>query len=96
MYPLALVKDELCERDQLRLTDLMEERVQEDLCDNCYALRTSGIKLTKLKEWTERANPIVAWIKIKLEFENLISTLQKLYLEYLHNFDNSKPQLIEI
>jgi len=56
--------------------------IEEKLCEKCYKIRKMGVFFTKLKEWGEE-NPRVAYIKIKLDMDELVKTLNGLYARYL-------------
>ena len=60
-----------------------EEPGIERLCDACYSIRSMGARLKKLKDWTEEGDAKVAWVKLSLNFNDLIITLENLNKNYL-------------
>lgn len=69
----------------------------ENLCDNCFSIRSRPSKLRKLKGWTETENVNVIWIKFNLDYAVLTETLQNLYLDYLKKSNPSaKPDDAEV
>lgn len=61
--------------------DIAHEGV-EHLCTTCFSVRSRLSRLKKLKYWTEENSNII-WLKISLDYEKLILTLEQLYFEYL-------------
>lgn len=79
--PLSSVIDLLCEADKAKLEDIIEEPLREDLCENCFSLRVEGVKLRKLDKWTKEGQAKVAWLKLSLDFKQLIDTLRDVHLK---------------
>ena len=77
--PLSSVIDLLCEADKAKLEDIIEEPLREDLCENCFSLRVEGVKLEKLNKWTKEGESKVAWLKLNLNFKQLIDTLRDIH-----------------
>jgi predicted RNA-binding protein YlxR (DUF448 family) len=77
--PLSSAIDFLCLDDKAKLEDILEEPAGEDLCENCFSLRAEEPKLIKLSEWERDAQSRIAWLKVKLNFDQLTNTLEKLY-----------------
>jgi hypothetical protein len=65
----------------------MAEEAEEHLCEICFSLRKEGTKLKKLERWTEEAEAKIIWVRLRLEFDQLIKALEELYLSYLRQFD---------
>lgn len=61
--------------------DIVHEGV-EHLCNTCFSIRSRPSRLRELKYWTEE-NASIIWLKIKLDYEKLMLTLEQLYFEYL-------------
>jgi hypothetical protein len=76
---LSSVTDLLCEVDKVRLEDLLQEPLGEDLCETCFNLRARP-KLPKLEKWSEEEKAKVAWVRLHLDFAQLNKTLTQLYL----------------
>ncbi|MEO0076465.1 MAG: hypothetical protein ABIK19_02205 [candidate division WOR-3 bacterium] len=74
----------LCEEDGQKLWDITEDTATEDLCENCYKIRAQGVRLLKLRNWTEAGDTKVVWLKLSLDFDHLNDTLNNLYQEYLN------------
>jgi len=62
--------------------DVAEEGI-EHLCPTCFTIRSRPSKLRQLKAWTEIEDTDVLWVKVSLDYESLMTTLQQLYWEYL-------------
>lgn len=88
---------ELCEKDIPGLAIWLDERIDEDICKHCFDIRIENkdTRLKKLARWSEEKigiddediltgiNPRVIWIKINLDFAELIRSLELLYGKYL-------------
>ncbi|MEO0131443.1 MAG: hypothetical protein ABIK73_00665 [candidate division WOR-3 bacterium] len=74
----------LCEEDRQKLWDVTEDTATENLCENCYKIRANGVKLLKLRNWTESGNTKVVWLKVSLDFGQLRDALNNLYKKYLN------------
>jgi hypothetical protein len=61
----------------------------EYLCENCFSIRSRPSRLKQLQGWTEAGGSDVLWVKVRLDYESLTTTLQKLYLEYLRRCNPS-------
>lgn len=87
--------ENLCEVDGGKLWEVKEDRAVEDLCDDCYRIRAQGIRLLKLKEWSEAGNTKVLWTRLSLDFDQLNLTLNVLYQDYLNslNISDSTAQI---
>ncbi len=59
--------------------------MREDLCENCFSLRSREPKLPKLARWREDAQTKIAWLKVNLDFNQLTKTLEKLYSHQFHS-----------
>lgn len=79
-------KENLCKKDVASLEEWFDEKIGEDLCQDCFNIRIClpETRLHKLKEWSEKEeNPKVMWIKVNLDFLELIKSLEGLYARYL-------------
>jgi hypothetical protein len=65
--------------------DIAQEGI-EHLCNTCFSIRSRPSRLKKLKYWTEE-NSNVIWLKIRLNYEKLMLTLEQLYFEYLQRLN---------
>lgn len=65
--------------------DVIDEGT-ENLCDNCFSIRSRPSRLRKLRKWTEMDNISVIWVKFTLDYELLTKILHKFYLDYLKRF----------
>ncbi len=72
----------LCEADREKIAPIADELSTEDLCESCYTIRTSGVKLHKLKEWTETGGTKVVWFRIGVNMDILIESLTKLHQKF--------------
>jgi hypothetical protein len=86
--PFYEVFEYLCENDREKLKDLSEDTTLEDLCETCYHIRSKGIRLLKLKDWTEIKGIKVIWLKLTLDFDILNISLNELYKNYLNSLDS--------
>jgi hypothetical protein len=84
--------EHLCETDGAKLWDLTEDTTTEDLCETCYQIRAQGVKLLKLKDWTEAGGTKVVWLKLTLDFDALNTTLSELYEAYLNSLGLKMPK----
>ncbi|MBN1761885.1 MAG: hypothetical protein JW878_02230 [Methanomicrobia archaeon] len=67
--------------------DWVTDTLTEHLCEKCYSIRELGARLPKIGDWEESTeNPKVAYLKILLDVEELVSTLKGLYFEYIGHF----------
>ena len=83
-------KEELAE-------DKTEEEGVERLCQACYSIRSMGARLKKLKYWTDEGDAKVAWVKVTLNFDDLIIALENLNKNYLDQLKiETKPEDIKI
>jgi len=86
--PLATVVELLCESDRENLQDILQESAREELCETCFNIRSKEPKLPKLGTWWYNQTSNVAWLKIKLNFDHLLSTLSHIYSS---TFQTSSP-----
>ena len=85
-HPWPPDKENLCKKDIVSLEEWFDEKTGEDLCQDCFNIRTClpETRLHKLKEWSEKEeNPKVIWVKVNLDFFELIKSLERLYARYL-------------
>ena len=74
-----------------------EEEGIERLCQACYSIRCMGARLKKLKDWTEEGYAKVAWVKLTLNFNDLIIALENLNKNYLDKLKiETKPEDIKV
>jgi hypothetical protein len=64
-----------------------ESGVIEYLCKKCASIRSRKSKLKKLPNWKNR----VAWLKVNLDFDQLLETLHLLYAKYLDSIGIENP-----
>ncbi len=82
------VRDNLCQKDLNDIEKWFDEKIGEDLCQNCFDIRIClpETRLKKLEEWSEKEeNPKIIWIKVNLDFFELIKSLERLYARYLRD-----------
>ncbi len=72
-------------------TEVTKDRT-EDLCKLCFDIRCRPSKLKKLREWTEKENVGVIWMKIDLDYDLLTTVLGTSYLEYLRQTNPNANQ----
>lgn len=88
-HELSYSLENLCEHDREKLQDILEDCSDEDLCENCFRIRSRGVKLLKLKRWTEENQSKLFWLKLSLDFDNLEPVLNKLNKNYLNSLDSA-------
>lgn len=70
----------LCDSCQMMQgKERVKEQIREYLCDTCYEIREMGEPASEYAKWEEKA----AWMKITLDQDHLIRTIQKLFEEYV-------------
>jgi hypothetical protein len=75
---LASVVDLICEADKVKLEDIIQEPIREELCEKCFTIRVGDIKLQKLDIWSKIRQNKVAWIKLNLDINQLEEALRSL------------------
>lgn len=78
--PLSSVVDLLCEADRVKLEDIIEEPLTEQLCENCFSSRAKETKLPKMERWSHEKACKLAWLKLNLDLDELLKTLKAFYL----------------
>jgi len=88
------IKPPICEICQMAPAEFTDDKsgVKEELCKYCWKIRENGEKLIKLAEWTYEEDIKTAWIKISLNFDKLIDTLEELYIKYLKELKIPDPE----
>lgn len=66
--------------------------IREDLCESCWKIQKQEEHLRKLAEWTYEEDAKTVWLKVFLDFDELIETLGKLYVEYLTKLEIPNPE----
>ncbi|MGB8657439.1 MAG: hypothetical protein WCE90_06590 [Candidatus Zixiibacteriota bacterium] len=62
-----------------------KDEVYEYLCESCVLVRNLGSRLPKLEQWHETQGKEICWIMLKLDIDQLTTTLDELYIEYLQS-----------
>ncbi|MEO0273245.1 MAG: hypothetical protein ABIM30_09210 [candidate division WOR-3 bacterium] len=79
----AEIQPPLCDSCQMRQgKERVKDNIHEYLCDTCYDIREMGEPAREYAEWEEKGLR-AAWMKITLDQEDLLNTIQKLYEEYV-------------
>lgn len=77
------IRPHLCDSCQIRHgKERVKDQIHEYLCDNCYGIREMGEPAREYAEWEEKGLR-AGWMKITLDQEQLLRTLQRLYEEYV-------------
>lgn len=78
------IRPHLCDSCQLRHgKERIKDQIHEYLCDSCYGIREMGEPAREYAEWEEKGLR-AGWMKITLDQEQLLRTLQRLYEEYVN------------
>jgi len=88
------IRPHLCDSCQMRHgKERVKDQIHEYLCDTCYGIREMGEPAREYAEWEEKGLR-AAWTKITLDQEQLLSTLHRLYEEYVdtHSLMKSVPE----
>lgn len=79
----AEIQPPLCDSCQMRQgKERIRNNIHEYLCDICYDIREMGEPAREYAEWGEKGLQ-AAWMKITLDQEHLLNTIQELYEEYI-------------
>ena len=85
-FPLE-IRPHLCDSCQMRHgKERVKDQIHEYLCDTCNEIREMGDPAREYAEWDGKA----AWMKIVLDQEQLLSTLHRLYEEYVDTHPSMK------
>jgi len=95
------IEPPICELCQVRKAEQSwvdeESGIKEEICEKCWNVRSIGSLLPHLAEWEKSKQDFkVCWIKIWLNYEKLLSSLEKLYKEYLKSEEVKIPPEIDI
>lgn len=72
---------------------LPEEVPTEHLCETCSSIRLKRAPLGKLRDWIDQGEDFrLAWIKIKLDYDQLGEILHRLYCDYLSSLGLSPAE----
>ena len=98
IYPQLTDKIEppICELCQVRKAEHVwvdeESGITEEICEKCWNVREMGSLLPKFAEWEKSEEKLnVCWIKIWLNYEKLLFSLERLYRGYLENYGVKLP-----
>jgi len=91
---LSSVVDLLCEADRAKLEDIIAELLTEELCENCFCLRARETKLPKMEKWSREKESKLAWLKLNLDFDQLLEGLKNLYLsKFASSFPSERAEI---
>jgi len=62
---------DFCEKDRPVLEDYLTQG-REHLCERCFKVRCAGSRINKLAVWSEEGMSDVAYVKIKLDYDELV------------------------
>ncbi len=88
----------LCDSCQMRRgEERIKDQIHEYLCDTCYSIREMGEPASDYAQWEGKA----AWMKITLDQEQLLTSLHRLFEEYvdthqaMQSVSNSDKELLK-
>jgi hypothetical protein len=88
----------LCDSCQMRHgEERIKDQIHEYLCDTCYSIREMGEPASDYAQWDGKA----AWMKITLDQEQLLTSLHRLFEEYvdthqaMQSVSNSDKELLK-
>ena len=103
MYPQLAnqIEPPICELCQVRKADHTwvdeESGIKEEICEKCWNVRQMGSLLPRFAEWEKSEEKLnICWIKIWLNYEKLLFSLEQLYKGYLENYGVKLPTEIDV
>lgn len=91
---LPKIQPPICEICQMAPAKYIRTKngINENLCEYCWKIQSGGKKLKKLANWTYEDDIRTVWIKISLNFDKLIETLEYLFVDYLRCIKIPNPE----